>query len=192
MLTGRCNGFRVCVCVCVCVVDHPLTSIIRSQESGWELSGTTLNVASTTAPTRVSSTSSAGARRAVFISLSSGFSSLHSHLLPSSPHPFCRGPTSGSFVRPKKANLGVAILTAIERRYAYSKTKEAQADPTETDMSLMGTDNTVIPVKMIGAEKTEQKQRSAVSTQSAVLTVESLTPLVDLFLFSSPTASCGH
>lgn len=69
----------------------------------------------------------------------------------------CRYPNSGSFVRPKKANLGIDCLQAIKDRYGEQKSGVAGVNTDE--LFVLDADNKQTIVEMVGAEKINQKQR---------------------------------
>ncbi|KAK7493396.1 hypothetical protein BaRGS_00015296 [Batillaria attramentaria] len=65
-------------------------------------------------------------------------------------------PTSGSFVRPKKVDLGVDCLFAIKDR--YGKQEEGVAGVDMDELYVLSADNKATVVEMVGAEKINKKQ----------------------------------
>lgn len=75
----------------------------------------------------------------------------------------CCRPGSGSFVRPKKINVGVTFLEAVKKRYgAATPAAEAGgvADDAEEEMFVFGEDSRITKVHMVGKEKVTKKIRS--------------------------------
>ncbi|XP_076442503.1 tubulin-specific chaperone E-like [Babylonia areolata] len=65
-------------------------------------------------------------------------------------------PTSGSFVRPKKVDLGQDCLLAIQGRYGMQENGDAGVDTEE--LFVLSADNKATVVEMVGAHKINQKQ----------------------------------
>ena len=71
-------------------------------------------------------------------------------------HLFLRHPTSGSFLRPQKANGGVSFISALRDRYGL--VEEEGGGVREEDMYVKGNKQTTF-VEMVGAEKLNKQQR---------------------------------
>jgi hypothetical protein len=64
-------------------------------------------------------------------------------------------PTSGSFIRPKKANSGVSFIDAVHDR--YGRIEDKAAGVLTEEMFVLGK-NKVTTVEVVGAEKVNKKQ----------------------------------
>lgn len=66
-------------------------------------------------------------------------------------------PTSGSFVRPKKVDLGQDLVSAIQHRYGVQHDGDAGVDTDK--LFVLDSSNRATVVEMVGAEKVNKKQR---------------------------------
>lgn len=62
-------------------------------------------------------------------------------------------PNSGSFIKPKRANLGCSFVTALQERYG------SVDDPNQDTMFVTGANNQLTKVEMIGVDKIGELQR---------------------------------
>ena len=67
-----------------------------------------------------------------------------------------RHPTSGSFIRLKKASPGIGLWEAIEDR--YGRVEDDTGGVKEEELYVMGNNQKTI-VEMVGAKKVNRKQR---------------------------------
>ena len=65
-------------------------------------------------------------------------------------------PTSGSFIRSKKADFGVPLMAAIQER--YGQVEDENAGVVTADMFVVGKNQTTM-VEMVGARSVNLKQR---------------------------------
>ncbi|XP_070180632.1 tubulin-specific chaperone E-like [Littorina saxatilis] len=65
-------------------------------------------------------------------------------------------PTSGSFVRPKKVDLGQDLVSAIQHRYGVQHDGDAGVDTDK--LFVLDSSNRATVVEMVGAEKVNKKQ----------------------------------
>ena len=70
---------------------------------------------------------------------------------------FSSGPTSGSFLRPAKTNLGISLTAAINDRYGLID--DENAGVITEDLFVMGAGNQQTIVEMVGAKKVNELQR---------------------------------
>ncbi|XP_032820721.2 tubulin-specific chaperone E isoform X2 [Petromyzon marinus] len=68
----------------------------------------------------------------------------------------CQHPTGGSFIRPKKADLGVPFLSAVRDKYAQLEDNTGELPQEYT--SSVGSTSQKIPMQVVGMEKIFQKQ----------------------------------
>ena len=68
-----------------------------------------------------------------------------------------RHPKSGSFLRPKKTNLGVPLMAAVEDR--YGRVEDENAGVITDDLYVVGGKNKQTVVEMVGARKVNDLQR---------------------------------
>ncbi len=68
-----------------------------------------------------------------------------------------RHPTSGSFIRTKKANLGQPLLEAVSSRYGL--VEDDSAGVITEDMFVLGKNQKKTTVQIVGAQAVNVKQR---------------------------------
>ncbi|XP_041353725.1 tubulin-specific chaperone E-like [Gigantopelta aegis] len=76
--------------------------------------------------------------------------------------------TSGSFVRPKKVELGVTCFAALKDKYGRINEKNAGVDVEE--LYVTGSNNQITVVEMVGAEKINIKQSKLENLTDVMLT----------------------
>ena len=69
----------------------------------------------------------------------------------------CSHPTSGTFIRPKKANLGVGFMTALQER--YGKIEDENAGVIQEEMWVKGKNKQMTSVEVVGAQYVNLQQR---------------------------------
>ena len=71
-----------------------------------------------------------------------------------------RHPTSGSFLRPKKADFGVRMLTGLQERYGMID--DDNAGVIEEEMFVMGKNHQQTTVEVVGFKSVNLQQRYAI------------------------------
>jgi len=69
----------------------------------------------------------------------------------------CRHPKSGSFIRERKAERGMSLMSAIRDRYGRIEGEEAGVITDE--LYVVGAKNKQTVVEMVGARKVNDRQR---------------------------------
>lgn len=69
----------------------------------------------------------------------------------------CSHPTSGSFIRPHKANRGKSLMTALQDR--YGKVEDESGGIHEEEMYVVGSNQKITVVEVVGAKLINKLQR---------------------------------